>query len=58
MTPGEFKALLAKNKLPLAPGPVLDARWVAGRDDWYVLTSAGWYWLSGKTWVPVPTGPL
>ena len=54
----DWQSISDKNSLPPAPGWVLDARYVAGRDDWYIKTDTGWYWLHGKIWKQVPNGPL
>jgi DNA-binding ferritin-like protein len=53
-----WETISAKNKLPPAPGHVIDARWVMRNDDWYVQTKEGWYWLRSGTWVKAPNGPL
>ena len=58
MNDAEWQVIAKKHNLPPAPGPVISARWVAGRDDWYVQTKSGWYWLDKKSWVSVPLGPL
>jgi hypothetical protein len=54
----DWQDVWKKNDLPPAPGPITNARWVSARDDWYVQTDSGWYWLRGKVWVKVPQGPL
>jgi hypothetical protein len=55
-----WAALFTKHNLPPAPGKVLNVRWVAGRDDWYVQTSRGWYWLrpEKRVWIYLPNGPM
>ena len=60
MRAADWPALQAKHNLPPPPGEVIDARWVAARDDWYVQTAEGWYWLrpESRTWIHVPLGPL
>lgn len=52
-----WETISAKNKLPPAPEHVLDARWIARNDDWYIETKAGWYWLRSGAWVKAPNGP-
>lgn len=59
-TPKEWEAVLKQNVLPSAPGPVLDARWIARSGDWWVETAQGWFWLRAGTqpaWVHAPNGP-
>ncbi len=53
----DWQSIFTKHNLPPAPGDVVDMRWKARTDDWYVKTEAGWYWLRGKVWTQVPYGP-
>ena len=57
--PEDWPNIAKKHGLPPTPGPVLDARWVMGHDDWWVKTDAGWYWLRPGTriWMKAPLGP-
>ena len=52
--------ILESNRLPPAPEPVDDARWIARTDDWWIRTkTSGWYWLDRRNseWVKAPHGP-
>jgi hypothetical protein len=64
MTPDreeEYRAILARNNLPPPPGErVVGMRYNMGRDDWYVETESGWFWLDRRDpaeWKFCPLGP-
>lgn len=53
---------LPKRELPPPPGDLsaLDYRYVTSRNDWYLKTADGWFWLDQREmlWKPVPYGSL
>ena len=51
---------MQKHELPPPPGPALNWRYVTARDDWYVKTAQGWFWLDQRklVWMPMAGEPL
>ena len=52
-----IRTTLARYGIPAPTTTITNARWQAGRDDWYVKTEGTWFWWSGKTWKACPHGP-
>jgi len=58
MDPERIAACLTKAGIPVPPGELLYCTVQMQYQNWFVRTSKGWLWWSGKEWKPSVYGPL
>lgn len=54
----KYTAIMVQNQLPAVDDEVLDMRWIARQDDWWLRTKRGWFWFDRRAnaWKFSPIG--